>query len=276
VRAFGVPVEAILFPLLGSLGSMIGNRLSLWIKRGWAQYGGLNGAIIGDTGTGKSPALNYGTSPIQKMQQVKYAAYHQQLKQFEELCAKFDSTPKGERTSVPLRPTLHHLLTNDTTVEKFADMLSKVSGLLVVREELAGFFKAMNSYRNGKGSDVEHYLSMWSNAALKVDRMTGPTTFVACPVVSIWGTIQPDVAKGIWQQYGAAASVQNGMLERFLWLWPEFPQTFWTDEEVSETIVSSVGELFAQIDSGIPDRDQQGKDRWWTKFSFDAKAVWIE
>ncbi len=64
-------------------------------------------------------------------------------------------------------------------------------GLLVAADELAGVVTGLNQYKGGKGNDRQLYLKLWSGAALRVDRISRDAIYVAAPICSVTGAIQP-------------------------------------------------------------------------------------
>jgi hypothetical protein len=59
----------------------------------------------------------------------------------------------------------------DTTVEALAAVLEgNPRGVLVARDELSAFVRAMDQYKDHKGTDRQFYLSAWSNSPVTVDR----------------------------------------------------------------------------------------------------------
>ena len=98
-----------------------------------------------------------------------------------------------------MEPVCERYVTTDTTIEALAAMLAgQFDGLLVSRDELAGWLGGMAEYKGGKGSDLGHWLACWSGVPLTVDRKTGAVKMLHVPraAVSIVGGIQPGVLQG--------------------------------------------------------------------------------
>ena len=93
-------------------------------------------------------------------------------------------------------------------------MVENPRGLVLARDELAGFFNSLNQYR--AGSDREFWLSEHSGRVPPLDRKSNDESHdVDYPCVSILGSIQPEKLRVL--DIGAG----DGMVERFLFAWPE-------------------------------------------------------
>jgi Rps23 Pro-64 3,4-dihydroxylase Tpa1-like proline 4-hydroxylase len=68
----------------------------------------------------------------------------------------------------------------------------------VFKDELAGWFKDMNKYR--EGSDLEFWLSCWSGKAISLNRKTAKSSFVDKPLISVLGGIQPSILNSFYTE----------------------------------------------------------------------------
>jgi hypothetical protein len=112
-------------------------------------------------------------------------------------------------------PHAPRLRQNDVTVEKVAELLANASpkGLLIVRDELAGWVKSMNAYG---GAGRQFWLEAYGGRPYRVERKTNPNPIVVPRlVVSVYGGIQPERLRPLLQD------VDDGLMGRFLWVWPE-------------------------------------------------------
>jgi putative DNA primase/helicase len=61
----------------------------------------------------------------------------------------------------PDTPDMARTLVGDTTVEALADIMDKnPRGVLINRDELAGWVRGLDQYKGGKGNDRQFYLSL--------------------------------------------------------------------------------------------------------------------
>jgi hypothetical protein len=74
-EALGCDVSYLALPVLAVAASLIANSRSMRLKRDWIEPSGLWTAIIGDSGTLKSPAQRLAVAPVYAMQRELLAAY---------------------------------------------------------------------------------------------------------------------------------------------------------------------------------------------------------
>jgi hypothetical protein len=95
--------------------------------------------------------------------------------------------------------------------------LSKIRrGLLLFRDELAGWIGALDKY-GGAGGDRAFYLEGYGGRAYSVDRIKDPQP-IFIPALSIWlmGGIQPDRMSSL-----IFSGDDDGLAARFIYVWPE-------------------------------------------------------
>jgi hypothetical protein len=242
-EALNVPADMIAVPLLGFAAAAIGNSRAVVIKPGWIERVNLWLAVIGDPGSGKSPANEYARAPLDALQRDAWNQYQEDLTAWEQEAAQH----KGkEADALPPRPVLSHYFTTDATIEALTAILSASPGVAMVRDELVGWVKSHDAYR--KGGDRQSYLSLWAGAPLKVDRRGAGTQYVEHPVVPIVGGIQPDILPDL----GEEAQRRDGFVERILMTWPASRPIAWSETELSSTAESGTRSLFRKLRSPLP------------------------
>ena len=198
--ALPAPSEFFGVPALVGAGVAIGNSRVIQMKPGWTEHAGLYTAIVCDSGTMKSPALDKALGPLKHWQNSSFRTW-----------------------------------TSDVTVERLGSLLQEhPRGLLLHRDELTSWVKAMNQYRGGKGGDKEFFLSLWSGEDYAVDRVgqDGHSIMVDHPLLSVIGAIPLEMLGTL----DPAAGQADGFLPRVLYAWPEPTVTKWSDGLVKLTV----------------------------------------
>jgi hypothetical protein len=119
-----------------------------------------------------------------------------------------------EVEELPEKPTVRRICTNDSTIEKLADLMVNSPGQTLKRDELAAFLLNMSRY--SKGSDRQFYLECYSGGSFSVDRMIRGNQLIDDLYLNIIGGIQPQVAKKLFAiEGGPNEGYDDGLLERF-------------------------------------------------------------
>lgn len=194
-------------PVLTLLGAAIGNSRRLWLKRTHEAPAILWTGIIGESGTGKTPAIRTALASAYKHEQAL-------------------------RQQDPPR----RLLVGDATTEALAHLMaSNARGILCVRDELAGWFGSIDRYtdrRGGSSPDRAFLLSAYDGVPDSVDRRTGDRRNLLIPRISLWltGGIQP----GILARAMGTVEREAGLLSRLLLACPPSRPQMYSDDDVSE------------------------------------------
>jgi len=278
--AIGCPPEFVGLPMLAVLSSAIGNSRVLRLKRGWEEGASIFAAVIADPGEKKTPALKVALEPAKKAQATlkdKYQRAEDEYKreQREYEVDKKDAAKAGEPAPPPPQgPTMERTLVEDTTVERLVGIQAEnPRGVVVVRDELSGWARAMDQYKQGgRGADRQFWLSAWSNSYVSVDRKSQPhPLIVSRPFVALFGAIQP----GVLPELGDGR--EDGLLDRFQFAYPEAQLSGWTDAEISEKAESSYASLYGKLRELYMPTDEYGDpEPVRIHLSPDAKAVMVK
>ena len=143
--------------------------------------------LMGPTSAGKSPSLEYTFAPLYDLDDAAYAAYKDELDDWER--------EKGKRGSGGEKPVDPTLIVNDVTIEMLFRMLEDNPHRAQVHDELSAMIKAIGSYKKNGGADRDKWLELWTGRRRRYGRATGNIDLnVPRPVVSVCGTLQPDRA----------------------------------------------------------------------------------
>lgn len=223
------PPDLVGLPLLVMLGSAIGNSRVIKIKEGWEEGALLYAASVALPGEKKSPAANAALRPIRKVQSQLMNHYKSKKN-------------KSKDESKGLEPKLERTYVDDTTVEGLARVLNdNHRGLLVAKDELDGWVRSMDQYK-AKGSDRQFWLSAWSSSSVAVDRKSQDEPIMLDkPFVSIYGNIQPAILHEL------AGKRDDGLLDRFLFAYPDSMVSRWSDTELREETSSAIMDLYIKL-----------------------------
>ncbi len=295
-KAIGCDASYIVLPLLSGLASAIGNTHRIALKRGWTEPAIVWTAIVGESGTMKTPAFKLAMKAIRKAQADAFKEYEaaraeweaQQLRYEAELTGWKRQAAKGhgdagDPPEKPAPPIARRFIVSDTTTEALAPiLLGNPRGVLLARDELAGWLGSFDRYaKAGKaGADSAHWLSMHNGEAMTIDRKTGipPTIHVPSASVSITGGIQPGIlARALGQEHH-----ESGMAARVLYAMPPRKAKRWTEADVGANTEAAVAAVFDRLFGLTMEVDPESADplnpdlrpRLLT-LADDGKAAWV-
>lgn len=282
--AIGCDPSFVALPTLACLARAIGNARVIRLKRTWTEPAIIWAAIIGRSGTHKTPAIQAAMKFLDYRQAKAIAEYDEALAQFELEKAEYDRAyMKWKRSKSteqppwkPEVPICTRFATSDCTIEALAVLLAaQFDGLLVSRDELAGWLGGIAEYKGGKGSDLGHWLASWSAQPLTVDRKTGTVKMIHVPraAVSLVGGIQPEVLK----QAIGREHLQDGLCARLLLVMPQPQPVRWTEATVDQQTEAAMNQLFDRLLSLEPAANEHGEpEPFPLDLTPEAKALWAE
>lgn len=203
-------------PLLASIAATIGNRRRIELWQGYQQPAILWMATVAESGSMKTPAAKKALAFIRERQRAAFTAHRAAVADWEQQKREYEKTRrsgKGDADGPPEEPAAERVLVDDITIEALAPILAKnPNGVLVSRDELAGWFD-FDRYSGGRGgAEVARWLSCYDGEPLTVDRKLTGTLYVPEAFVSIAGGIQPAVLARVV----GSRHVENGLLQRFI------------------------------------------------------------
>ena len=259
--------------LLWSLSLIIGNSVKLKVKNGWIESATLWFTLVGRAGIGKTPSLKNITRPLDALNILEVTEYQKQLVRYEE----YQKLSKKEQKEVEevLMPVKSQFIVDDITREALVELHGEnKNGIGVRKDELAGWYKDMNKYN--EGSDLEFWLSVWSNEAVFSNRKTAKSSFVPSPIIPIIGGIQPDVVQSIFTE----ENKHNGFIDRMLICYPELSPSFYNEAEISEELIDSydsiIGNFYKVMRKNMQYYPNGTVKPYLSKFTADSKKQWIE
>jgi hypothetical protein len=231
--ASACPSDYVAAPLLGATSVLIGHARWAQATPGWAEPPHLWVAGVGDSGNGKSPGsdclLRDVLPEIERRMLADFPDQLQIWRAASEMAKAVEETWKHEvRTAQKAgkappapppppgpEPQAPRLRQNDVTIERVATLLATAApkGLLIVRDELAGWITGMNAYNDaGRAFWVESF----GGRPYRVERQKHPEPIVIPRLaVSVYGGVQPDRLCPLMRE------ADDGLLARILWSWPD-------------------------------------------------------
>ena len=259
--------------LLWLISLSVGNSLQIEVKRGWREIGTIWVALVGKAGIGKTPSISNIIFPIEKINNREIFEYINKFKEFED----FEKLTAKEKKDYPevKKPVKTQFLANDITVEALVDLHQESEiGVGVFKDELAGWFKDMNKYK--QGSDLEFWLSTWSGKSVNLNRITRAGSFVANPLIPVLGGIQP----GIFNTFYTDENKDNGFLDRMLLSYPDLNVERYNEQEMTYEVISwysdTIMKFFDNIRNYVVKRNEEGKiEPYIMKFGNEARKEWV-
>ncbi|RMF80736.1 MAG: DUF3987 domain-containing protein, partial [Planctomycetota bacterium] len=200
--------------------------------------------------------------------------YELQRLEYERALAVWKRSKGGQPPRKPEMPTPRRYLVSDITIEAIAPILeANPRGVLVARDELAGWIRAFNAYKaRGRGGDAAAWLQLWSARALLVDRKTGDKRTICVPraAVSVCGTIQPGVLVDVL----TSEHFESGLAARLLLARPpELPKR-WSERVPSPEALKDYADLISSLLALEHVEADTGPEPMSLPMTPEAKAVW--
>lgn len=233
----GAPHAFVAVALLSAAGSLVGNCrwASPWAP--WREPPAINAALIGRPSSGKSPAQDQVAGLLSRLEAALNVDFEDRRREAKRQGAETEERLKlwqaEVREAVKLGTPAPHLpadirspppvqrrrlYSTEPTIEK-AGRLSAANprGLLLQRDELAGWLTSMDRYSNGAGGDRAFWLQAYGGRAWTPDRVKDGDDEIHIPHLlwSILGTIQPDRVASLLM-----AGDDDGLAARFIFCWP--------------------------------------------------------
>jgi hypothetical protein len=248
-KAAACPVDYVAAPLLASASALIGNARWAQATPRWTEPPHLWIAGVGDSGDGKSPGADTLMRDIlpalEQRMTGDFPERHQEWRQtvaLDKAAVKrweaeqraalkegktFDK-PMPKPLASDIEPKEPCLRQYDITIEEVAAVLATAApkGLLVVRDELAGWLDGMLAYNPaGRSFWIEAYGGRPYQVARR--KHSGRPIEIPRLAVGVFGGTQPErLAKLI-------TDADDGLMSRIQWAWPD-PLPFELGEETPD------------------------------------------
>jgi len=267
-KAIGCDPVYVALPLLVGMASAIGTTRRLRLKHDWLVPSIIWGAIIGESGTSKTPAFSAAMQFVDLRQQLQMERYAIAMRDYQVERTRYEkeySLWKRDKHSTadppeePQEPQPERSAVSDTTVEALAPLiLANPRGLLLKLDELSGWFGSFDRYAGGKGGgDSANWLSMYNAQSLIVDRKTGTprTIYVPQAAVSVCGGIQPAILhRSLGREHR-----ESGLAARMLLACPPRMPKRWSEARIDPADHSRMAQVFDRLYGLQPGVDDEGQ-----------------
>ncbi|NUP96587.1 MAG: DUF3987 domain-containing protein [Planctomycetaceae bacterium] len=270
-------------PILAVAAAAIGNTTRIELKRGWTEPSVLWAVLVGRSGQMKSPALDFALKAAQKFQAAALKEFEDTKRKYEGEFARYELEVKswkkhrcvGDPPEKPKEPVAPRMVCSDATVEAAAMLLrDQPRGLVLGRDELAGWVRGFDQYKQGKGADVTHWLEMHRAGQMIVDRKTANPRLITVPMaaLSVAGGVQPMVLKRALEEEHRV----NGLAARLLFVNPPRAPKVWTEEDVPPEIEATWEEVLGALYQIPLSLDEDGTPvPRVLRLSPEAKTEWV-
>jgi hypothetical protein len=234
-RAAACPPDYVAAPLLSAASALAGNARWAQATPGWSEPPHLWCTAVGDSGGGKSPGADALHRHVLPTVERRMAADFPDRRREHQLAveaakARKEAWEKDVRAAQksghapplppadaepPPEPLEPRFRMDDVTVEKVAELLARAApkGLLMVRDELAGWLLGMGAYNAGARG---FWLETYGGRPYRMDRVKHPEPIDISHLVVAWsGGVQPERLAQLM------ADADDGLLARFCWFWPD-------------------------------------------------------
>lgn len=279
--AIGCDASFIALPLLAGLASAIGNACRIALKASWTEPSILWTAIVGDSGTMKSPAIELALRPVRKRQNEAIAAHKFEMADFELELQRYEQSLAAWKRSRsvegppqrPQQPLATRTWADDLTVEALAILLlEQPRGLLVACDELASWFGGFDRYAQASGGDSARWLEMHGGRSMVVDRKTGEPKTICVPraSVSVTGGIQP----GVLERSLGRHHRESGLAARLLLAHPPRKPKKWTETAFDPESERRITNIYSRLYS-LSEAEESEMEPQTLTLSEAAKKAWI-
>jgi hypothetical protein len=234
-KAASAPIDYVAVALLASVGATIANVRWPLAGSAWSEPPVLWCAEVGPPSSSKSPSMDAAFNLVRFAEDRMAQGFDQEqqahatLKQACE--ARVEAWKAEVRTAVkngdappvlpddarePDTPVRPRIRVADATVEALGALAAGLPrGLLLVRDELAGWLGAFDKYGGG-GADRAFAIEMYGGRAYVVDRVKNPEPLrIRHLTIGVLGGVQPDKLAMILN------GPDDGLASRLLWAWPD-------------------------------------------------------
>ena len=236
----------------------------------WRESARIWGAVVAGPAEKKSPPIRRATAHLRQIDMKlaeevanRLEMYARDLADHEKAKARAKGNFVGE---APARPKERCLIVDDATTESLGKVLrDNPRGLLMIRDELSGWFGSMDAYSGAQGKDAAFYLECYEGDPGKVSRITRDAGPIPNKSLCILGGIQPDPMRKIAHRLN-----EDGLLQRFIVVCPTRAAGLGEDRPPDREAESAWQSVMDAVLAMKGDKERP------VLFSAEARAVLVE
>lgn len=267
------PVDFVAVSCLCGLAAIIGNGIRIAPKQhdDWQIVPNLWGAIIGRPSAMKSPAMQSALAPVYAIQTDIRKKWDESQKQaaIDDILDALDDKDRKKRAAKAFKDggkeaarallsdvsqshdddaPCPRLVVNDATVEKLGELLNEnPRGILLIRDELAGFLAKMES--DDYQADRAFYLEAFNgDGQFTYDRIGRGTVHIQNATISMIGGIQPAKIAPLVHN-AMIGKGDDGLIQRLqMAVWPDdVHQWQWVDRHPNQQARQNYEAVFSTL-----------------------------
>ncbi|WP_162243739.1 YfjI family protein [Ramlibacter sp. Leaf400] len=226
------PADYLAVSMLTAAGAIVGNRLGIWPMakdETWTVFPALWGAIVGDPGTKKTPAMQVAHVPLRHLEErarekfgLEYKLYKAEKAQYDKAFEAWKKDKAGEApVGPPPEPKLQRIVVHDTTYQALGQILAdNPRGVLALADELSGLLRGLDA--PGQEAARGFFLTGWGgNSGYSFDRIGRGAIVLPRYSLTMFGGFQPELMKSYVRE-AQRGEKSDGLLQRFqLLVWPD-------------------------------------------------------
>lgn len=228
----------------------------------WLESARLWVALIGTPSTKKSPIISVVTRPLKEIDRQLYQSHAEAKERYEALDAK--------QRKASDRPRQTRIRLDDVTIEAAQEVLKdSPDGVLLVQDELSGWFGSMEKYSGGgrgAAKDRAFWLQSFNGGSYTVNRVGRGATWIPNLSVSLLGGIQPEPIRAV-----ARDSHDDGLLQRL------FPIVLKSAQPGRDAPMPATRREYDDLVQRLHALRQPTRGKWCAaplRFTADAQRVW--
>lgn len=302
-----VPIDMGGVAVMVALASVVGTQIRIKPKQqdDWTINPNIWGCVVGRAGVKKSPVLSEIMKPLNSLELAYRKDYEKATTEFEaskrvnkqmekvvnqkiKKLLDDDKVEEAQQAALKLeedtipQPTRRRLVVNDVTIQKLGELLNEnPNGLLLSRDELAGFLNSLD--QQGNEEYRAFYLEAWNGlGSFTYDRIGRGTVHISNVSVCIMGGIQPSRIEEHVRRAARGSSGDDGFIQRMqLLVYPDMEKDYvYMDKKPDKKAISDAFAVFkrlANIDTKALGATQDTPDDIpYLRFDLAAQDVFVE